>query len=142
MKKYLLCAWIILLALLAGCGEKGEEPGAASPSVQVAYAAWQYDQGYQPAEGWVYEMELTAEAQTKELSALVDGASFAVIDQVFEYGKGYRIVFRDAEGNATREALLLDDGQATMEGMLYETEGTERLLQWLEALKIDEQEME
>ena len=143
MKKYIAVMLVICMALmLGGCAEKKKEEEKATPSVQIAYAAYQYDQGYQLSEGWMYDMTISAEGQLNELNGLVDQLSLKIKDELFEHGRGYRITFRDAAGNTTRELLLLDNGEASVEGMVYKAENAEALAAWLAGLKIDEQAVE
>lgn len=143
MRKYIALMLLLCASLmLGGCAEKKIEEEKAVPGAQIAYAAYQYDQGYQLSEGWMYDMTISAEGQLKELNGLLDQVSLKMKDELFEHGRGYRITFRDAEGNITREMLLLDSGEASVEGMIYAAENTEALTAWLEALQIDEQAVE
>lgn len=137
-------AWLLIgaLCVLSGCGRREKEEIAAAPTVQIAYAAYQYDQGYELAEGWMYEMTVSAKAQIDQLESLVDGMALDVLDQTFEHERAYRLVFRDAAGAVTRELLVMEDGTASMGGRLYQAAGEEPLLDWLEELRLDEQEIE
>lgn len=143
MKRYIAAAlFICALLMMGGCAEKKTEEKKAEPSAQIAYAAYRYDEGYQLAEGWMYDMTISAAGQLNELGGLVDQARLTMKDEMFDHGRGYRLTFRDAAGNITREMLLLDGGEVSMDGMMYDVENAEALRAWLDALKIDEQNVE
>ena len=141
MKKGIAWLLICLLCLMTGCAQKKEEQQTAAPTALIALAAYQYEQGYSVAEGWMYDMTISSEKQLAELNALTDAVKFELTDEEFMLEQGYRIVWYDAEGSQTRELLILIDGRASIDGMLYETSGAEELLGWLDALQLDEQDV-
>lgn len=141
MKKWMILLMMCLAVCLVGCKKQGEEQkqNAAVPTVQIAYAAYQYDQGYTLAEGWMYDMTLSAESQIAELNALLSSVQFEMLDEEFIMGTGYRLTFRDAEGNITRDLLFLKGDKASMEGSVYQTQNAQNLSSWLDALRLEEQ---
>lgn len=143
MKRILAIALTIcMLALMGGCTKKEEKEEKAVPTAQVAYAAYQYEAGYQLSEGWMYDMTITSDDQLRTLNHLVDGLKMTIHDELFEHGRGYRLTFMDAAGSVTREILILEDGSVSRDGMMYDAEGTDELLSWLNALRIEEQDIE
>ncbi len=140
MKKITALLLACLLCLTAGCARKEEEKAPQpTPTVQIALAAYQYEQGYSLAEGWMYDMTLSAQQQIDELTRLADAADFYMTEEDFLQGHGYLLTWRNADGAQTRELLLLTDGRASMNGMIYEAHGAQPLMQWLEALELENQ---
>ncbi len=137
----LMLALIMGLAL-GGCKKEEAQETATGPTVRVEFSAWRYEQGYAPAEGWIYETILSDSTQVDELNGLVAAASFVVTDRDFELGQGYRLTFLDAAGNITHEELILSSDEATREGMLFELDGAEELWRWLEDMKLREETAE
>ena len=143
MKKYMICLIAVLLCLMSGCKKQEKQAEkAAEPSVRIEYAAYQYDREYQLSEGWRYDMTISSAVQMREAERLLDGVSLEMQDRMFENGRGYRLIFRDAQGAVTRELLVLENGTVSMDGMMYEAENVGALMEWLHALRIDEQEVE
>ena len=144
MKKAAVIALVIcILFVLGGCAKKTEEPAEkAVPTAQIAYAAYQYEGGYQLSEGWMYDMTISSDAQLKELNELVGSLKLSIRDAQFEHGKGYHLTFMDAAGSVTRELLILENGSVSKEGIMYDAAGTDRLLAWLDALEIEDQDVE
>lgn len=139
MKKWMILLMMCMAVCLTGCQKQEEKEEAAVPTVQIAYSAFQYEQGYVPAEGWMYEMTLSAAGQIEQLNGLLGGVQFEMLDEEFVMDTGYRLIFRDAEGNMTREMLLMQDDRASMNGSVYQTQNAQPLTDWLEALRIEEQ---
>lgn len=134
---------ICVLCLAAGCTKKDAvKENKSVPTAQVAYAAYQYEEGYQLSEGWMYDMTVSSEAQLKELEGLVGALKLTIRDEMFEHGRGYFLVFRDATGSMTSNLLILEDGTVSRDGLIYEADNTEALLAWLDALEIEEQNVE
>ena len=144
MKRWIAWLFIFALCMLAGCSKQQDETQQkpAGPTAQISYAAYQYDGGYALSEGWIYEMTLTDEGQLKKLDELMNNMTFDVLDESFDGGRGYRLLLRDARGALTRDVLIMEKNQASMNGLLYRTGGAQPLIDWLKALKIDEQDVE
>lgn len=143
MKKVLtiiLIGWMMLMA--CGCTKKEEKEAEAVPTALVAYAAYQYDGGYQPSDGWIYEMTISDKKQLEQLDALADGLKLTMRDEEFGHERGFHLVFMDAQGNAVRELLAMEDGTVSMNGVIYDAEGAQALIDWLTALRIEEQNVE
>ena len=139
MKKWMMALCLCVFCMLTGCSAEKEEIEKAVPTVQIAHGAYQYDHGYALAEGWVYDMTISAEKQMAELDALVKQVGFEPTGEDFLMDSGYRLIWRDAAGNVKRDMLILPGNQASMDGMLYRMSGAEGLVEWLDALKLDEQ---
>ena len=91
----------------------------------------------------VQQQELQPEQeQLQELSALMQRLKLTVRDEMFEHGRGYYLVFRDAEGKITDHLLILENGSVSRDGLIYEADGSEALLEWLHGLQIEEQDIE
>lgn len=132
----LLC----LMGMLTGCAKKKEEAQQPGETVGIAEGLYQYEQGYSLAAGWLYDMTISAEKQIAELNALLDGVEFeATGEDCLLPVSGYRLVWYDAAGSATREMLILSETQASMDGLMYRMNGGEALYRWLDALKLEEQ---
>ena len=143
MKKVLaitLIAWIMIMA--CGCAKKEEKEAEAVPTALVAYAAYQYESGYQPSEGWIYEMTISDGKQLDQLDALTGGLKLTVRDAAFGHARGFHLVFKDAQGKIVRELLIMEDKTVSMNGVVYDAEGAQALLDWLRALRIEEQNVE
>ena len=139
MKKLLaLLLSLCLLFLMGGCGKEDIKEEKSMPTALVAYAAYRYDEGYQSAEGWMYDMTISSD-QLQELTELTAGLKLTARDAMFEHGRGYFLVFRDEAGNITEQLLVLEDGSISKNGLMYEADGTEILLDWLDKLQIEEQ---
>lgn len=142
MRKICLLAVLCILCVLSGCqkqpGSVQEQPRAG---VRIALSAWRYEEGYQPAEGWVYDLYMESEEQIAGLTALADAVGLTARDEAFEFGTGYLITFTDAAGAATREMLVLPGQGVSIDGLMYDAAGTEALTGWLEELKLDEQDV-
>lgn len=141
MKMKLMTLCLCLMCLLTGCAEKKTETEKPVPTVQIAQGAYQYDHGYELAEGWMYDMTISAENQIAELDALVSAAVFEPTGEDFLVDVGYRLAWYDAEGNMTRELLVLPDAGASMDGMMYRMSNADGLAGWLDALKLAEQDV-
>ncbi len=130
---------VLCLCLLAGC-QKGEDLASGSvPTVQVAQSAYYYDQGYMQAEGWRYDLTLASSAQIAQLDKLVDSMVLNIQSDEFRLGQGYHLLWRDASGNVQKEMLILSEDCVSMQGMLFDVEGGAALIEWLDALRLDEQ---
>ena len=143
MKKMLaviLIAWVMIMA--CGCAKKEVKEAEAVPAALVAYAAYQYESGYQPSEGWIYEMTISDGKQLEQLNTLADGLKLTVRDEAFGHERGFHLVFKDAQGSIMRELLIMEDGTVSMNGVVYDAEGGQALLDWLTALRIEEQNVE
>lgn len=143
MKRLTALFLACLLCLTAGCTQKKKEENEARPvpTVHIALAAYQYEQGYSLAEGWMYDMTISNAAQIAELTRLADASVFTMTEDDFLQGHGYLISWRAADGSKTRELLLLTNGSASMNGMIYEANGAQPLLEWLEALQLETQDV-
>lgn len=139
MKKWIIFMILCLAVGLTGCRKQEDQQEAAVPTVQIAYAAYQYDQGYTPVEGWMYDMTISAEGQIAQLNALLNSVQMEMLEEEFIMDTGYRLTFRDAEGNVTRDMLILKNGQASIEGSLYQAQNMQELTGWLDALRLEEQ---
>lgn len=134
---------ICVLCLAAGCTKKDAvKENKSVPTAQVAYAAYQYEDGYRLSEGWMYDMTISADAQLKELEGLVGGMKLTIRDEMFEHGRGYHLAFFGADGALVKELLILEDGSVSREGMMYDADGAQALLAWLDRLEIEEQDVE
>ncbi len=134
---------ICVLGLSAGCTKKDTaKENKPVPTAQVAYAAYQYEDGYRLSEGWMYDMTISAEAQLRELEKLVGAMKLTIRDEMFEHGRGYHLTFFGADGTAEKELLILEDGLVSKEGMMYDAQGSDALLAWLDRLEIDQQDVE
>lgn len=135
---------VFALCLLAGCSKQpeGGQQKPVGPTAQISYAAYQYDGGYALSEGWIYEMTLSDEDQLKKLNELMNSMTFDILDENFDGGRGYRLLLRDAQGAVTRDVLIMEKNQASINGLMYRTGGAQPLIDWLKALKIDEQDVE
>ncbi len=141
IKLMALCLCMCLMCLLTGCAEKKTEAEKPVPTVRIAQGAYQYDHGYQLAEGWMYDMTISADKQMAELDALVSAAVFEPTGEDFLVEVGYRLAWYDAEGNMTRELLVLSAAEASMDGMMYRMSNADGLAGWLDALKLAEQDV-
>lgn len=140
MKKWIALIILSISALgLSGCGGHEEKTEAAVPMVRIAYAAYQYDQDYALAEGWMYDMTISAERQIDELNELLECVRFEMTEEEFTLGTGYRLTFQDAQGNVTRDLLLLGEERASIQGSIYRMENAQPLAVWLSGLHLDEQ---
>ena len=140
MRKWMLLMILCLAVGLSGCKKQQETvTEEAVPTVQIAYAAYQYEQGYTPVEGWMYDMTISSEGQIAELNRLLDSVQFEMLENEFILESGYRLTFRDAAGNTTRDLLIFKEDMASIEGSLYQTLNAGPLYDWLEALKLEEQ---
>lgn len=131
--------WMALLFLLAGCTKQQTGDSVNKPSAQVEWAAFQYDQKYEPAEGWMYEMTITDESQLNELTQLMSAVSVRAAGDELTVANGYRILLLDAEGAAVDELIVLHDGTISENGLICEANNAEPLLEWLNGLKLEEQ---
>lgn len=141
MKKSLMLLLACLLCLTAGCRKQEEKKVQALPGAKIAYAAYQYDEGYASAEGWIYEMTVSDQGQLNELKELMSEVSIQAADEELTLSRGYRILLTDAEGVVTEEMVILEDGRVSVNGMICQAENTGLLVSWLEALEMDDQNM-
>lgn len=142
MRKQILIICICLLMMLSGCKKQEKQQEVKTPTVQISYAAFQFDQesqSYTLAEGWKYDMTISSEKQRAEIDELLSRIQYELLDQQFEMDTGYHLLFRNEEGEKTEEMLLLRGGQVSKKGMIYEAQGTEGITEWLDALKLKEQ---
>lgn len=136
--------WILLAALvclLAGCSKQAEEEKAVLPGARITRAAYRYEQAYELAEGWAFEMTVTSENQLRELKNLMNAVSLEVTEEELTVGSGYLITLFSPEGDETEELLVLDDGRISRGGMICRAEGAQALKDWLGNLRLDEQEV-
>jgi len=134
-------AAVLCLCLLSGCQGGQDEKKQAASTVQVMQSVYYYDQGYIPTEGWKYEFSTASDEQIAQLNKLVDALVLDVRSDEFRLGQGYHLLWRDASGNVQKEMLILSKDCVSMQGMLFDTEGGAALLDWLDALGLDEQSM-
>ena len=139
---WILILAICLLCMLGGCAQKEKTTGKSEPTALVAYAAYQYEEGYQAAEGWMYDMVISAQEQLKELEELTRRMKLTMRDEMFDHGRGYYLAFRDEQGNTTDHLLILENGTVSRDGLIYEADGSDALLAWLHGLQIEEQDIE
>ena len=136
----MLLLLMAVLGMLAGCAKQGGTEKGSVPTVQIAQSAYYYEQGYVQAEGWRYDITLASPEQIAQLDALVDAMVLNLQTEEFRFGQGYRLIWRNAAQNVTKEMLVLSQEESvSMQGMMFEAEGVQPLLSWLEALQLDEQ---
>jgi len=128
-----------LLCIMGGCAKKEAATEQPVPTIRIAHGVYQYDHGYTSAEGWLFDMTISAEHQMDELNRLVDSVRLELTDEDFLMHSGYMLVWRDAAGNVTDELLILSESEASRDGMVYEMTNAEDLIRWLDALALDEQ---
>ena len=139
MKRRIIILMLAVLCLLSGCAKQQEGQKAAVPTVQVARSAYYYDQGYVQAEGWMYDMTLSSAQQIAQLNKLCDVLILNVSSEEFVVEQGYRLIWRNAAGSVEKEMLVLSADRISMQGVMFEAEGAQGLIDWLDALRLDEQ---
>ena len=132
---------VLCLCLLSGCQKEQNEKQSAASSVEIMQSVYYYDQGYIPTEGWRYEFSTASREQIAQLNKLTDALILDVQSEEFRLGQGYHLLWRDASGNVQKEMLILSEDCVSMQGMLFDAEGGAALMDWLDALRLDEQSM-
>lgn len=139
MKKGLIIWMAAVLLFMTGCGRRDAAEEKQGACAQIAWAAYQYDQEYTPAEGWVYEMTISAGKQLETLKEMINAVSVKTAGEEMMVELGYRIRMMDSEGGLEQEMIVLQDGRISENGMICEAENVQPLLDWLDELKLDEQ---
>lgn len=143
MKYGVLSLLVCALLMLCGCGrEENAVTQTSGKEIHIEQSAYYYEQGYKRSGGWLYEITIASDHQISELEKLTDALTLQWTGEDFYAGQGYRIIWKDAAGEITREMLLLDAQTVSMEGILYEVQNGQPLLGWIEALHIAEQSVE